>query len=179
MKVAIRTADNEGRFLDDCSGPLLTQPSPGPATAGRVGRAASDRIRGPRPSRQPRRCETQRPSAPSSAVDACLRANDLGLSCASNMAAPRSEVQAEQCGPTRLPRQLQTFVRVLTRRRHVGVDSRSSARRLGLRRIRTGIALHSLGRGCLSCCGSRLRDRTSDRRLRVLPGRRSRSPPIR
>ena len=39
------------------------------------------------------------------------RPNDLGLSCASNMAAPRSEVQAELCGPSRLPRQLQTRVR--------------------------------------------------------------------
>jgi hypothetical protein len=40
-----------------------------------------------------------------------VRANDLGLSCASNMVAPRSEVQAELCGPARLPRQLQTRVR--------------------------------------------------------------------
>ena len=38
--------------------------------------------------------------------------NDLGLSCASNMVAPRSEVQAQPCGPSSLPkRQLQTFVR--------------------------------------------------------------------
>ncbi len=37
-----------------------------------------------------------------------MRSNDLGLSCASNMVAPRSEVQAELCGPASLPRQLQT-----------------------------------------------------------------------
>jgi hypothetical protein len=42
------------------------------------------------------------------------RPNDLGFCCASNMAAPRSEVQAELCGPSGLPkRQLQTLVRRL------------------------------------------------------------------
>ena len=44
---------------------------------------------------------------------ALTHTNDLGLSCASNMVATRSEVQAEVCGPPSLPRQLQTFVREL------------------------------------------------------------------
>src|SRR5688500_16503251 len=52
-----------------------------------------------------------------STCDACPPvepSNDLGVSCASNMVAPRSEVQAELCGPSGLPtRQLQTLVRGL------------------------------------------------------------------
>ena len=43
--------------------------------------------------------------------DVGVLSNDLSLSCASNMAAPRSEVQAEQCGSAALPRQLRTLVR--------------------------------------------------------------------
>jgi hypothetical protein len=40
--------------------------------------------------------------------------NDSNLSCPSNMAAPQSEVQAELCGPTGLPKgQLQILVRTL------------------------------------------------------------------
>src|SRR5688572_10557800 len=41
----------------------------------------------------------------------------LGLTCASNMVAPRSEVQAELCGPSRLPkRQVQTRVSAAPRK---------------------------------------------------------------
>jgi hypothetical protein len=56
----------------------------------------------------------ERTSEPERASAEDTPANDLGLSCASNMVAPRSEVQAELCGPTNLPkRQLQTLVRGL------------------------------------------------------------------